>query len=152
MTLDHRPLASPSQNNPNSAASAMIRPFRPAAPNEIDLSAKNARGFRTKLAPFIEHARRASRGRARWTPRTSAGRQRSGEVRAWAKDDGLAVRERGRIPASVIEQYQPPPKDAEQGRGRRLPRARITYPITGRERMRYPPSRVPPNIRSAESA
>ena len=73
---------------------------------EIDLSAKNARAFRKKLTPFVEHARRAGRGPARRAARTSAGRQRSGEVRAWAKDHGLAVSERGRIPASVIEQYQ----------------------------------------------
>jgi len=32
---------------------------------EIDLSATNARAFRKKLAPFIEHARKAGRGRAR---------------------------------------------------------------------------------------
>jgi hypothetical protein len=73
---------------------------------EIDLSAKNAQAFRKKLTPFIEHARQAGRGPARRAARTSAGRQRSGEVRAWAKDHGLAVSERGRIPASVIEQYQ----------------------------------------------
>jgi hypothetical protein len=73
---------------------------------EIDLSAKNARTFRMKVAPFVEHARKAGRGPARRTARTSAGRQRSGEVRAWAKDHGIAVSARGRIPASVIEQYQ----------------------------------------------
>ena len=73
---------------------------------QIDLSAKNARAFRKKFAPFIEHARRAGRGQARRAARTSAGRQRSGEVRAWAKDHGIAASERGRIPASVIEQYQ----------------------------------------------
>jgi hypothetical protein len=87
---------------------------------EMDLSAKNARAFRAKLAPFVEHARKAGRGPARKagrgparrTSRTSAGRQRSGEVRAWAKDHGIAVSARGRIPASVIEQYQA----AAQGR------------------------------------
>ncbi len=73
---------------------------------EIDLRAKNARAFRKKLAPFIEHARKASRGPARRTARTWAGRQRSGEVRAWAKERGIAVSARGRIPASVSEQYQ----------------------------------------------
>jgi hypothetical protein len=73
---------------------------------EIDLSTKNARAFRKKLAPFIEHARKANRGAARRTARTSAGRQRSGEVREWAKDHGIAVSARGRIPASVLEQYQ----------------------------------------------
>jgi nucleoid-associated protein Lsr2 len=73
---------------------------------EIDLSAKNARTFRKKLAPFIEHARKAGRGPARRSARTSAGRQRSGEVRAWAHDHGIAVSARGRIPASVLEQYR----------------------------------------------
>ena len=71
---------------------------------EIDLSAKNARAFRKKLAPFIEHARKASRRTAR--TRTSAGRQRRGEVRAWAKDHGIAVSARGRIPATILEQYR----------------------------------------------
>ncbi len=73
---------------------------------EIDLSAKNATAFRQKLAPFIEHARKAGRGQARRPARTAASRRRSGDIRAWAKDHGLAVSERGRIPASVIEQYQ----------------------------------------------
>ncbi len=77
-----------------------------ASEYEIDLSAKNARAFRQQLTPFIDHARKASRGPARRTARTSAGRLRSGDVRAWAKDHGLAVSERGRIPASVLEQYQ----------------------------------------------
>ena len=51
---------------------------------EIDLSATNARAFRKQLTPFVEHARKAGRGPARRTARTPAGRQRSGEVRAWA--------------------------------------------------------------------
>ena len=72
---------------------------------EIDLSEENARAFRTQLAPFVEHARKPGRGPARRAARTAAGRQRSGEVRAWAKDHGIAV-SAGRIPASVIEQYQ----------------------------------------------
>jgi Lsr2 len=73
---------------------------------EIDLSGKNARTFRTQLAPFVEHARKAGRGPARRAARTAAGRQHSGELRAWAKDHGIAVSARGRIPATVIEQYQ----------------------------------------------
>jgi hypothetical protein len=72
---------------------------------EIDLSEKNARAFRTQLAPFVEHARKPGRGPARRATRTAAGRQRSGELRAWAKDQGIAVSARGRIPASVVEQY-----------------------------------------------
>src|SRR6266576_2478011 len=78
---------------------------------EIDLSEKNARAFRKQLAPFIEHARRAGRGQRRRPGRTSSSRERSGDIRAWAKDQGIAISERGRIPASVVEQY----KDATTG-------------------------------------
>src|SRR5579863_7111213 len=73
---------------------------------EIDLSKRNVTAFRKQLSPFIEHARRTGRGQARRPGRTAASRQRSGDIRAWAKDRGLAVSERGRIPASVVEQYQ----------------------------------------------
>lgn len=73
---------------------------------EIDLSARNVRALRKKLATFVEHARKAGRGPGRRTARTPAGRQRSGEVRAWAREHGIAVSARGRIPATVIEQYQ----------------------------------------------
>jgi hypothetical protein len=72
---------------------------------EIDLNAKNAAKFRKQLAPYLEHARRAGRAQARRPGRTAAGRQRSGDIRAWANEHGLAVSERGRIPASVVEQY-----------------------------------------------
>jgi hypothetical protein len=72
---------------------------------EIDLNTKNAATFRKQLAPFIEHARKAGRAPSRRPWRTAASRQRSGDIRAWAKDRGIAVSERGRIPASVMEQY-----------------------------------------------
>ncbi len=73
---------------------------------EIDLGTKNAAALRRKLALFIEHARKAGRGARRRPGRTASSRERSGEIRAWAKDEGIAVSERGRIPASVVEQYQ----------------------------------------------
>ena len=72
---------------------------------EIDLNAKNAAAFRKQLAPYLEHARRAGRAQPRRPGRTAAFRQRSGDIRTWAKEHGLAVSERGRIPASVVEQY-----------------------------------------------
>jgi hypothetical protein len=71
----------------------------------IDLSAANATAMRQKLAPFIEHARKA--GRAQRLPaRTAAGRQDRGGIRAWAKDQGITISDRGRIPASIVSQYQ----------------------------------------------
>ncbi len=71
---------------------------------EIDLNNKNAKAFRKHLAPFVDHARKAGRGQRR--PRTSSHRQRSGDIRAWAKAQGIAVSDRGRIPASVVQQYE----------------------------------------------
>jgi Lsr2 len=72
---------------------------------EIDLNAKNAATFSKQLAPYLAHARRAGRAQPRRPGRAAANRQRSGDIRAWAKEHGLAVSERGRIPASVAEQY-----------------------------------------------
>jgi nucleoid-associated protein Lsr2 len=77
---------------------------------EIDLSKKNATAFRAQLAPFIAHARRVGRGPRRRPGRTISSRERSSDIRAWAKDQGITVSERGRIPASVAERY-----DAAQG-------------------------------------
>ena len=73
---------------------------------EIDLSKQNATAFRRQLAPFIDHARKAGRGQRRRPVRTASSRERSGDIRAWAKEAGIAVSDRGRIPASVVEQYE----------------------------------------------
>ena len=73
---------------------------------EIDLSTRNAAAFREKLAPFTERARKAGRGPHSRPVHSASGRERSGDIRAWARNQGIAVSDRGRIPASVIEQYQ----------------------------------------------
>jgi hypothetical protein len=73
---------------------------------EIDLSTKNATAFRRQLAPFIEHARKAGRGPRPRPERSAATGEHSGAIRAWAKQAGIAVSGRGRIPASVVEQYE----------------------------------------------
>jgi hypothetical protein len=71
---------------------------------EIDLNKKNAKAFHKQLAPYVEHARKAGRGQRR--SRRASSRQLSSEIRAWAKDQGIAVSDRGRIPASVVAQYE----------------------------------------------
>jgi hypothetical protein len=73
---------------------------------EIDLSKKNAKTFRKGLAPFTGHARKAGPGPRRRPARTSAARERSADIRAWAKANRIPVSDRGRIPASVAEQYK----------------------------------------------
>ena len=73
---------------------------------EIDLSAVNASRFRAQLAPFIEHARKPGRVQRARAGRTPASRRDSAEVRTWAKEHGIEISERGRIPATVTEQYE----------------------------------------------
>ncbi|GAA1525232.1 Lsr2 family protein [Actinomadura kijaniata] len=75
---------------------------------EIDLSGANAKKLRDSLQPFVEKSRKAGtarRGR-RGAARTGSNRERSAEIRAWAKARGIKVNERGRIPQNVIEQYE----------------------------------------------
>jgi hypothetical protein len=62
---------------------------------QIDLSTSNATAFRAQPRPLSS------------TPAGRAGgsRERSSDIRAWAKDQGITVSGRGRIPASVAGQY-----------------------------------------------
>jgi hypothetical protein len=77
-----------------------------AAQYEIDLSAVNAGRFRAELAPFVEHARKPGRVQRARAGRSPASRRDSAEVRTWAREHGIEISDRGRIPASVIDQYE----------------------------------------------
>jgi len=72
---------------------------------EIDLSADNAAGLRNALANYIGHARRVGGRRRGADGRRRATGSDTAAIRAWAKDQGLAVSERGRIPAGIVDQY-----------------------------------------------
>ncbi|WCD91468.1 histone-like nucleoid-structuring protein Lsr2 [Microbacterium sp. nov. GSS16] len=84
-------------------------------PYEIDLSEKNALALRDALNPWIDAGRRVpaggrpSRGRGRrgsQANQSSAGAKRDlSAVRSWARKNGHAVSDRGRVPASVLEAY-----------------------------------------------
>ena len=76
---------------------------------EIDLSEPNAATLRDAFAPYIGAARSISRGAAA-APSNGRKRRRSNQqdysdIRAWAKDNGYTVSERGRVPATVLEAY-----------------------------------------------
>jgi len=73
---------------------------------EIDLNARNADWFRSVMAPFVDHARGLGRGQQARPVRPLAVRQRGAEIRAWAREHGIEISERGRIPAGIIEQYE----------------------------------------------
>src|SRR2546423_10838283 len=65
---------------------------------EIDLCKKHAGNLRDAFAPFVGAARKGG-GRARGRRRASRSGGRAGEIRDWARKQGIAVSERGRIPA-----------------------------------------------------
>jgi hypothetical protein len=79
---------------------------------EIDLSSENADTLRKALSPYLDRARKAraaSTGRARRSghgPRTVLNRERSADIRAWAKQHGIEISDRGRIPAGIVDAYE----------------------------------------------
>jgi hypothetical protein len=80
---------------------------------EIDLSKDHAQTLRESLATYVGSARRVNgrvggartRGRAASATRSGGSATNTAEIRQWAKDNGHAVSERGRIPGIVIEAY-----------------------------------------------
>jgi hypothetical protein len=80
---------------------------------EIDLSRTNADKLRGLLAPYAEKGRKQSgravtRGRSGRTlrPSVGVGSQDTAKIRAWAKETGYEVNDRGRVPSSVREAYE----------------------------------------------
>jgi hypothetical protein len=79
---------------------------------EIDLKQDNASRLRDALADFVASARRtSSRGKkATATTRTVVAESRTKEqtqaIRAWARANGHELSDRGRIPTSVIEEFE----------------------------------------------
>lgn len=73
---------------------------------EIDLSKKNAAAFERVLRPYVDAARKVGRTTGRRSRRGSSGPARDlGAIRAWARANGHAVSDRGRVPAAVLEAY-----------------------------------------------
>ncbi|NYE19634.1 histone-like nucleoid-structuring protein Lsr2 [Microbacterium immunditiarum] len=80
---------------------------------EIDLSTENATSLRGALEQYTKAARRVSGGRGAASTagsaprkRRRAGQQDYSAIRAWAKENGYDISERGRVPASVLEAYE----------------------------------------------
>jgi hypothetical protein len=88
-------------------AAGTVRFGLDGAEYEIDLSAAHSDELRAALQNYLAHARRtggAARSAARG-PRTNSAVD-TARVREWAKEQGIEVKERGRVPANVVEQYQ----------------------------------------------
>jgi hypothetical protein len=76
---------------------------------EIDLNAEHREELENFLARFIEYARSVpgskAAGRQGKPARKAVDRDRTAEVRSWAKTEGLGVSERGRISRAIIEAF-----------------------------------------------
>ncbi|MFD7711104.1 Lsr2 family protein [Streptomyces sp. NPDC059785] len=76
---------------------------------EIDLTTSNADKLRGLLEPYVKGGRRTGgrasggRGKAR---AASGSSQDTAQIRAWAKENGYEVNDRGRVPASIREAYE----------------------------------------------
>lgn len=77
---------------------------------EIDLSRENAAALRDTLATYVGHARRLGGAGRRTAGRSRAKAGTDGpspaDVREWAKSQGIAVNERGRISADLQAKFQ----------------------------------------------
>jgi hypothetical protein len=73
---------------------------------EIDVCSTHAKELHHSFSSYVEHARRVSGGGRRRKTRSGPGRERSSEIRQWARERGDKVSERGRIPASIIQEYE----------------------------------------------
>lgn len=76
---------------------------------QIDLSARNARTLDKLLAPFLEVSRRSekrSATRSRPVAKAPSPAPDAKAVRAWAKNQGIEVSDRGRVAADVMNRYR----------------------------------------------
>lgn len=70
---------------------------------EIDLNTENAARLRETLAPWVGAARRVA-GR-KHSSRTSTRRSDLNEIRAWARENGHEVSDRGRVAQTIVRAY-----------------------------------------------
>jgi Lsr2 len=74
---------------------------------EIDLSAKRIGEFRDALKDYIAHARKAGGSARRGTHSArKPGTVDSVAIRAWARENGYHIKDRGRVPAEVVAKYR----------------------------------------------
>jgi hypothetical protein len=76
---------------------------------EIDLTTGNAAKMREAMAAYVGSARRVGGRSAAGRGRRRAGGgkdNRTAQIRAWARENGHTVNDRGRIPADVVTAYE----------------------------------------------
>ena len=96
---------------------------------EIDLRSKNADKLRKVFAPYVEKARkagvrRAGRGGGRGG-RTAHNRERAAEIRGWARDQGITINDRGRIPAEIVQAFESQESGRAKNPGKKVPQPKF---------------------------
>jgi hypothetical protein len=92
-----------------SAAEGTVRFGLDGVEYEIDLSAEHSRELRDALARYVGAARRVggnAKRPSRGGRRGSAGGPNPTEVRQWAKEQGIEVKDRGRVPAELVVKFK----------------------------------------------
>lgn len=69
----------------------------------IDLTSENAEKLRSFVEPWAKNAQRVGGRRKAGTRQT--GKSEANVIREWAKDQGIEVSARGRIPEDIRERY-----------------------------------------------
>lgn len=74
---------------------------------EIDLNEQHAQELRNAFGTWVSHARRATGSvSARRGRKSSASRSDASAIRAWARENGYEVSDRGRVSAHIREAYE----------------------------------------------
>ena len=79
---------------------------------EIDLNAKHTEELRSALGTYVTHARKVGTTSRRGGRAAGRGARGAGsgpnttEVRNWAREQGIDIKDRGRVPADVLAKYQ----------------------------------------------
>jgi hypothetical protein len=88
-------------------AAGTVRFGLDGAEYEIDLSKDHTDALRAALGKYVEHARKVGGAK-----RPARGGRRGGDVvdtakvREWAKVQGIDIKDRGRVPGNIVEQYR----------------------------------------------
>ena len=89
-----------------SEAEGTVRFGLDGADYEIDLSVAHSEELHKALAPYAAHARKAGGTRRPARGGRNASAIDTHKVREWAREQGIEIKERGRVPASIAEKYR----------------------------------------------
>jgi hypothetical protein len=72
---------------------------------EVDLTDDEQQGFEQALQPYLEVSRKSGQKTAAKRVVLETTAEEREQIRAWAKEEGLEVAERGQIPKNILKAY-----------------------------------------------